>query len=98
MEVPAMTDETKTLPVLERQAVDFLRQDVATLVLRLRALADKIEHDAKHDIDRAEQGNGAYGTAAGIVAHSLAWGLANASIGGLIRTAADADIAHAKGD
>jgi hypothetical protein len=98
MEVPAMSDETKTLSGIEQMNAKHLREGTAVLVRRLRALADRIEHEAARNIEQAESGVSTYGQVVMSIEHELAWGFANLSAAQLGRSATEADIAHAKGD
>jgi hypothetical protein len=92
-----MTDE-KMRRTDEEFAVQFLRDGVASRLRRLHSVLDQIAREAEDAISRAEAGHGFYASAVAHMEHGLAWGLANAEQSSLITTAAEADIAHAKGE
>ena len=93
-----MSDDVKALPTNEAWNAKFLREGGTTLVRRLRALADLIEHENKRNMAAAEAGTSTYGQVVSVIESKLAWGLANMNTSDLIHSATLADIAHAKGD
>lgn len=93
-----MSEETKTLPTNEAWNARFLREGGTVLVRRLRALADAIEHENERNMAAAEAGTSSYGQVVSAIDNKLAWGIANLSVGNLVHSATQADIAHAKGD
>lgn len=89
---------TQPMPTNEQYGAKFMREGVAARIKRLRDLADRIENEAESNIQRAERGKGTYGRVVGDIEHEIAWGVANLNMSGLMSTATDADIAHAKGE
>ena len=78
-------------PTNEAAEVRHLRQSVASRVRRLRDMVDLIEREAEQQIREAEQGQGRYAAVSETFIREIAWGLANASIEGLVNTATAAD-------
>lgn len=94
-----MTDETKTvIPTNEQASAKYLREDIRDIAKQLRAMADRIEHQADDAAPRAKEGSSAYSTMASTVMHEITAALMNMPLTALIRDAAEADIAHANGD
>lgn len=81
----------------EQYSAKFLREQVDTVTKRLRALADQIDREAAYQTDDALTGSGQYARVPASLIHTIQWGIANINLTTLIQTAADADIAHAKG-
>lgn len=93
-----MSESITSLPGNERRAALFLREDARKIAQRLRAAADRIDYRTGVLADRAERGQGTYGSIPSMVIHELTVELNDTPLTSLIRTASDADIAHAKGD
>jgi len=77
-----------------------LERAVAAAVSRLRAMADQIEAEAKHNIKAAQDGGtdyASYGRVAQQVVHEMIWGLANTNLSNVIDAATDADKARQEG-
>lgn len=82
----------------EEYAAKFLRSDVAVRVRRLRFLVDRLEQEAEGNLKLAEQGKAPYARVPSSFMHEMAWGFANLDVASMVTTAADADLAHAKGE
>jgi hypothetical protein len=95
-----MTDQTvpKRPETNEEWSAQFLREGIQKVAANLRDLADRVER-ATHAVDGVGRpGRPNYGSAAGEVSHTLAWGFANLNVEQLVRYATDADVARAKGE
>lgn len=69
----------------------ILASQLSTVAYRLRSLADQFDRFAA-DVPDLDAGNDrAASDIAGRAVHALAWGLANASLDGVVRAAADYD-------
>lgn len=91
-------ESTQARPTNEQYGAKFLREGIVQRVRCLRDLADRIECDGEREIAQAEQGKGTYARVACEMVHEITWGVANLHLDTLISTAADADIARAKGE